>query len=69
MGLSAVTTLGPGTWPFGLDGASASAAPAAVKTVTEEGPGKWRTVGADSGAAAVPGAVEQKMNEASLFTG
>lgn len=63
-----MTGLGPGTWPFGHDVASAFAETAAVKTATGEAPGKWRTLGADSGAAAVPGAVEKKMNELCLFT-
>lgn len=67
MGPSAGTGRGPGTWPSVLDGASAFAETAAVKTATGEGPGRWMTARAGSGAAAL-GAVKQKMNEVSLFT-
>lgn len=43
---------GPGTWPSGLDGASAFAATVVEKTVIGEGPGRLRTAGACSDAAA-----------------
>lgn len=67
MGPSVGTGHDPGTWPSGLDGASAFAETAAVKTVTGEGPGRWRTAGAGSGAAVLC-AVKQKMNEMIAFT-
>lgn len=67
-GPSVGTRHGLGTWPSELDGASAAAVTAAVKTEIEKGPERWRTAGIGSGDAAAHDAVGEIINEETLFT-
>lgn len=61
------TRHGLGTWPSELDGASAAAVTAAVKTEIEKGPERWRAAGIGSGDAAAHDAVEDIINEEFVY--